>query len=220
MAQNISKDFQEEDDVDWIIRLVGAFYPSLQIINFNTPSYIKYGEGPGILHKTDVIRHHLYHLFGHANASFIQKLSDNLHTSEAMKSSDKASMLDINLIPYSFRDYHPPDWIHTAEDKKLSAHFHDLILDYRLSPMLVDDKDLTLLPPTYFIAPEFDPMRDESFMFYGRIREMDMSSTDHVYHKTEQHGFLTDIRTSNIANKALTDFVDKFLKRCNYQYYR
>lgn len=209
----MSKEFDGRKK-DWAIRLVGSFYSPLQIFSFNLPSYLKYNEGPGILHKSDVIRRHLYHLFGEANSTFVQRLSDNLHILVDMKSSEKAEILDINLIPFSFRSYEPPEWMKSAEDKKLASLLQDIVLDYRLSPMLASEEDLELMPATYFIAPEFDPVRDESFMFYGHLREIDISETEHVYYRSEQHGFLMDFSSNDVAAKALSDFVKHFLEVC------
>lgn len=217
VALNLSKEYGIPAP-GWKIRLVGAFYPLLQIFDFNLPSYVKYGGGPGILHQKDVIRQHLYHLFGGYNSSLVRKLSDNLHTSVTMKSSEKAQVFDINLIPFSFRGYLPPDWMSTAEDAQLAAVMEEYVLDYRLSPMLADINDLDLLPSTYFIAAEFDPVRDESFMFYGHLRELEMSETTHEYYRSEQHGFLMEFKTNPVARQALVAFCEHFLKVCKYLY--
>ena len=217
VALNMSKEY-EGKPTDWMIRLVGSFYAPLQIFNFNLPSYLHYMDGPGILHTSDVIRSNIYHLFGKTNVTMANLMSENLHTSVTMKSSETAELLDINLIPFSFRSYKPPDWMGGAENSQLASLLNETVLDYRLSPMLASEKDLKLMPATYFIAPEFDPLRDESFMFYGHLREIEMSQTSHEYYRSEQHGFLLDHTTNEMASTALSDFVKYFQKVCTYKH--
>ncbi|XP_053400455.1 neutral cholesterol ester hydrolase 1-like [Mercenaria mercenaria] len=204
VALNISKD---EPRLAKNIRLVGIFYSPLQAFDFNLPSYAKYARQTEVFGKRDIVEQFSLYLFGDTNSTLVEMLMDNLHTTAEQKTSERAEILDMNMLPFSFREYKEPELTVNAGNEQLSREISHLILDDRVSPMMASADDLQNLPHTYFIAPEVDPVRDESIMLYGALRELDIDKNVHVYYRTEKHGFLTEFRKNDVAKRAISEFI-------------
>ena len=204
VALNITKEYPK---LSRKIRLVGMFYSPLQAFDFNLPSYAKFRRQPGQKGKEDIVEQFSLYLFGENDTKTVDKLMRNLHTTPEQKNSERAEILDLNMLPFSFRDYADPGLKENAGDEQLSRDISHVILDDRVSPMLASVDDLENLPNTYFIAPGMDPVRDESFMLYAALRELDIHKSEHIFYREEAHGFLKDFRTHDIAKEAISDFI-------------
>jgi acetyl esterase/lipase len=204
VSLNITK---EEPTLSKDICLVGMFYPPLQAFDFNLPSYAKNTRQHGQIGKEDIVEQFSLYLFGENNTELVNQMMKNLHTTTEQKNSELAEILDLNMLPFSFREYSEPGLTKDAGDEQLSRDISHLILDDRVSPMLTAIQHLENLPYTYFISPEVDPVRDESFMLYAALRELDMNKHEHAYYREQKHGFLKHFNTNDIAKQAISEFI-------------
>ena len=200
---------QKSDESIPTIKYQGIFGGALQAFDYKLPSYIKYGTGPNWLRKDAMVDYWLYYLFG--NKTLHREFMDNMHTSSALKQSKFAEMLSLRSLPKSFRESVPKEDSKDYGNEALSDKIQDLILDYRVSPMLAPKKALEKLPATYIIGCEFDVLRDESFIAYERMRKANVD-LQHKYYRSEGHGFIWGVHSSDIAREAVSEFIS-FVKR-------
>ena len=206
VALNISLEAEENTPS---LKYQGIFAGALQAFDFNLPSYIKYGRGPNWLRKDAMVNYWLYYLFG--NKTLNKEFMENMHTSPDLKNSEIAERLSLKFLPHSFREVLPQQASKQYGNEALSDEVKDLILDYRVSPMLAPKEALEKLPPTYMIGCEFDVLRDESFMAYERMRKSNVD-LQHKYYRSEGHGFIWGVHGNEVAREAVLEFV-VFLKR-------
>ena len=176
------------------------FQPSLQAFDFTLPSYVQYRDGPGHLRTDDIIKGTIYHLLGVTDHHLTKAMSVSSHVNNKLKESTiYKSIFDPDLLPYSFRQWKAEPESVPVKNRTLEKHLKSLILDSRFSPMLAPTEGLAILPHRYFICPEVDPRRDESFMAYARLMEIYSSKTEHVLYSAEPHDFLMNVATHDIA---------------------
>ena len=173
-------------------------YPALQAFDFNLPAYIKHENGPGILKKQNMIEYWLLYAFG--NISLYNDFASNTHVSDELRRSKYASYVNIELLPQAMRHSINGKRTFSKGNKDLSEKIEHIILDPRFAPLMATDEDLTKLPPTYIVIPEFDVLRDDGFLAVARLRQVGVT-VEHSYLPGEEHGLISSVAIDNYAKE-------------------
>ena len=206
VALNIS--MESRDNIP-SLKYLGIFGGALQAFDFKLPSYMKYANGPNWLSKRSMVGYWLDYLVG--DRSRYKEFMENMHTSPELKMSEYGSRLSSELLPASFLKDIPEETSKNYGNETLANEVKDLILDYRVSPLLAPKSALEKLPSTYIIACEFDVLRDDSFIAYERMKKAGVD-LQHKYYRSEAHGFIWSVHSEGIAREAILEFV-AFFKR-------
>lgn len=183
-------------------RLQILIYPVLQFVDLMLPSYKK--NPYEIFPYT--IDHTLTAYFG---KKIDKSIYANNHLSVAQKKQCRKYM-DWSLIPARYRTvYQKAMTDEKGGDPKLIENA-ELVMNPEVSPLLADDESLAKLPPTYVLSVGHDRLRDESFIYEGRLRQNGVSVVhnhyEHIFHGSIS--FLHGPFALDIAGKMLNDVVN------------
>ncbi|UJR21286.1 hypothetical protein I4U23_024378 [Adineta vaga] len=187
-------------------RLQILIYPSLQFFDMMLPSYMQ--KHFIFLHYTSCHKLSVY-----LNDTIDQSLYLNKHTSIEQKRQYR-KYVDWSLIPSKYRtiyskpstDDHDGDLNLIEKGKK--------VLDPEISPLLVDDEQLAKLPTTYIITVGHDRLRDEGFIYAGRVKRVGVDIV-HKHYENTFHGSITFLYGSlglHIARQMVDDMV-QYIKK-------
>ena len=144
-------------------RLVVLIYPELQFFDFQLPSFVR--PALQIFHLAslqDVLRYYF-------NRSFPYSINHNEHVS-LQKKKELRPCIPWSFIPARYRHIlTEPRTDQTGGDPQL-IEISDELLHRDASPLLVDDDHLSKLPSTYVLTVEHDSLRDEAFIYAGRLK--------------------------------------------------
>jgi acetyl esterase/lipase len=181
-------------------------YPVVQFFDLMVPSY-----------RTPVLQ--IFH-FGregqvvelYLNKSITKDIMANNHTSIQQKKTYR-QFVDWSLIPDKYKQiYKQPVTDHIDGNAELIGNAKQ-VLHRDVSPLLVDDKELAKLPPTYVLTVDHDRLRDEGFIYAARVKASGVKVVHHHFENTF-HGsltFLDGLFELDIAHEMLDDIV-KYLK--------
>ena len=206
VALNISIEYKDNMPS---LKYLGIFSGALQAFDFKLPSYVKYTNGPSWLSKRSMVGYWLDYLLG--NRKRYKEFMENMHTSPEMKKSEYGSRLSLDTLPASFLKDIPQEMSKDYGNDTLASEMKDLILDYRVSPLLAPKSALEKLSPTYIIAAEFDVLRDDSFIAYERMKKAGVD-LQFKYYRSEAHAFIWGVHSEAISREAILEFV-AFCKR-------
>ena len=146
--------------------LLCLLYPSLQFFDFTLPSYRSYFRHNvlGVLNEENLLS--MVSLLSEGEIRVTRDLLSNAHT----RKSDR---------PTFFRFLNPSEHLSVPhrinetidENEHLIEHLQ-FLLSPSMSPLLVDDAELSRLPPVLLFTTEFDILRDEGFIFASRLRSL------------------------------------------------
>lgn len=146
------------------------------------PSHREYGHGP-ILHREMMLR--VASLYVTKDSSLIQALLRNEHMPEGSRHLFKFVNWS-DFLPEKYKKNH----VYTEPVLgKLNASYPAL-MDSRLFPLLVNDSQLQNLPLTYILSCEHDPLRDDSFIYITRLRNVGVRVI-HEHMEEGVHGALS-----------------------------
>lgn len=181
-------------------------YPVVQFFDMMLPSYL-----------TPVL--HIFH-FGregevlqlYMNRTITGGLMVNNHTNVKQKKLYRP-WVDWSYIPEKYRQiYKQPIADQTEGNVVLIKNAKD-ILHRDVSPLLVDDQELSKLPSTYVLTVDHDRLRDEGFIYAGRLKSNGVKVV-HRHFENTFHGsltFLEGLFELDIAHQMLDDIV-QYLK--------
>ena len=179
-------------------RLQLLIYPSLQFFDLKLPSYVE--ERFRFLYYTIPHKLSVY-----LNETIDQSIYENKHTSSEQKKFYR-KYVDWSYLPNSnFQSV-----VDNDEGDPFLIEKSAKILDPEVSPLLVDDTKLAKLPSTYIITVGHDRLRDEGFIYAGRLKQIGVP-TIHKHYEHTFHGsitFLTGRFRLDIAVKMVQDIVD------------
>ena len=196
-------------------------YPALQVLDFNLPSYNQYAKAPGFLTKKIMIEHWLDYMFGHRK--YLRYFYENSHVTEEFHSvhSKKVSVHDLPiLIQIQVRKYFDIEHIEYYPalypnkkptqpklDRNVLNEIAKLVTNSSLAPLMAEQRDFEMFPPTFILTADIDVLRDEGSIVAKRLRRAGVD-VEHVYLKTEEHGCLPfiDVVTSEDLERAYTSF--------------
>ena len=190
--------------------------PTLQLIDFETPSY---QDNVDTLPGLSSAFRNIYHWLSYAGISkdFLQMAVQNNHISQT----------NINSAFYSFIDskkylpnYHGVTERQTNRNRKsanliVTSAFNSVVTDPRITPMMaVHVKDV---PNVYMITSQYDVYRDESIMYTHRLFAAGVKVKLEHYFKAF-HGFFMfngygpiEFKVSKQALDTLVDFIDNMV---------
>jgi acetyl esterase/lipase len=121
--------------------------------------------------------------------------------------------VDWSLIPSKYRTiYQHPITDDREGDPNLIERAKEA-LNPEVSPLLAEDKQLTTLPPTYILSVDHDRVRDEAFIYEGRLKRVGVpvihNHYEHIFHGSL--GLLHGPFALDIAREMISDII-KYLK--------
>ena len=183
-------------------RLQVLIYPALQFFDQNLPSNLNpglqifYFGRPGLVLQ-------LY-----LNKSISDDISTNNHTSVIQKQTYRR-WIDWSMIPDRYRQiYKEPSNDHVDGNPTLIENCKQA-LHSDVSPLLVDDDQLSSLPPTYILTVGHDRLRDQGFIYSERLKRNGVNIV-HRHYENTFHGSLTFLDGPfelEIAHEMLDDIV-------------
>jgi len=182
-------------------RLQILIYPAVQLFDMMLPSYIE--EHYQFFHYTvdNVLSLYL-------NKKIDKSIYANNHVTVEQKKHYR-KYVDWSLIPSKYRTiYNNPITDDNEGDPTLIENAKDA-LSPEISPLLVEDEKLAKLPPTYILSVGHDSLRDEAFIYAGRLKRTGVSVVHNHYENTF-HGslnFLYGPFGLDIANDMIADIV-------------
>ncbi|XP_052034676.1 arylacetamide deacetylase-like 2 isoform X1 [Apodemus sylvaticus] len=164
------------------IKAQALIYPGLQMIDTFLPSHREYEHGP-ILSRDMMLK--LASLYVTNDSSLIQALLRNEHMPEGSRHLFKFVNWS-DFLPEKYKKNHV--YIEPVLGK-LNASYPALV-DSRLFPLLVNDSQLQNLPLTYILTCEHDLLRDDSFIYITRLRNVGVQVV-HDHMEGGIHGVLS-----------------------------
>jgi len=187
-------------------RLQVLIYPVVQFFDFLVPSYLTPALSIFNFGRRGQV------LAFYMNQSISDDILDNNHTSIQQKKQYR-QFVDWSFIPNKYRQvYKEPVDGQMEGNAKLIENAKD-VLTPDVSPLLVSDEELAKLPSTYVLTVGHDRLRDEGFIYAGRLKANGVNVVHHHFENTF-HGsltFLDGLFKLDIAHEMLGDIV-RYLK--------
>ncbi|XP_072180635.1 neutral cholesterol ester hydrolase 1-like [Diadema setosum] len=172
------------------IKLQVLFYPWLQSLDLNTPSYQKmrsesYGRIFRLVELMPIFISAA--VLGSANQSVVQQISSNNHTSADVKrSAPYRDYISHSLIPKDMmpESYKPPE----SDDygnEELWNSMKTALTSWKLVPLMRDD--LSKLPRAFVATCGYDVLRDDGIMYVKRLDKAGVP-VEWVNYETAFHG--------------------------------
>lgn len=187
-------------------RLQVLIYPVVQFFDMMLPSYLQpglqifhFGRGGLVLEM-------------YLNKSITDDVLVNNHTSIEQKKKFRP-MVDWSFIPKKSRQVFERPITDDEPGNPVLIENARLALDPSVSPLLVSDKDLSGLPPTFISTVEHDRLRDQGWIYAGRLQASGVK-TSHKHYDATFHGSMTFLDKPfqlDIADQMLDDLV-KYLR--------
>jgi len=184
-------------------RLQILIYPALQFFDLMLPSHMK--EYYEFIHVT--FEHTLSLYF---NETIDKAINANKHTTVEQKKHYR-KYVDRSLIPSKYRTIYKHPITDDYEGDSNLIESAKLTLNPEISPLLVEDEQLAKLPLTYIISVECDRLRDETFIYEGRLKRVGVpvihNHYEHIFHGSL--GFIEHGPVSlDVAHKMMADLVE------------
>lgn len=182
-------------------RLQILIYPVLQLFDLMLPSYMQQ-------HYT-FFNYTIDNVLSHYFNQIIDKsIYANNHASVQQKKHFR-KYVDWSLIPSEYRTVYKKPITDDNEGDPILIENAKLTLNPEVSPLLVDDDQLAKLPSTYILSVGRDQLRDESFIYEGRLKRAGVSVVHNHYSNTFHGslGFLYGPFGLDIAHEMIADIV-------------
>lgn len=116
----------------------------------------------------------------------------NGHTSRSLKESMLSEYVNHGYLPAKFRNHNLNEISLKNDTNNKYDKLNSIILDKRLSPLLVDDDFLVNNTPTntFLITTELDILRDDGFIYAERLRRLGLN-IQHKHYESVFHGILS-----------------------------
>ncbi|XP_007439720.1 arylacetamide deacetylase [Python bivittatus] len=193
LAAAVTQKLLDDPDVKVKFKIQALFYPFLQTVDLELPSYQDNKNMP-VLTKSLVIRFLSEYIS--SDDSLFKVLETNQHVPAEFNHLFKFVNWS-HWLPERFKKGH----IYTAPshgNSKIGQKYPG-ILDPRTAPLLVDDIKLQGLPLTYVITCQHDVLRDDGIIYVSRLREAGVPVI-HEHVENAVHGVLTFIAGPVILN--------------------
>ena len=165
-------------------------YPILQFYDFTLPSYL-INMPKRVLGQIsyDNYKNFIHYLTGYETEDSIFQ---NGHTSQSHKESMLAHFVNRDYLPSVFNEQHK---IHHVNDTNESYKMlSDILLSKEVSPLLVTDDHLMQFTPnkTLLITTEMDILRDDGYIYAGRLKKLGLE-IQHVHYHNLFHGIFGEM---------------------------
>jgi acetyl esterase/lipase len=182
-------------------RMQILIYPVLQMFDFMLPSYM----GEHYQFFTYTIDHTL-------SAYFNEKIDKSIYANKHLTVQEKKKYrkyVDWSLIPAKYRTLYQKPLTDDQEGDPSLIEKAKKVLNSEVSPLLVEDQQLAKLPPTYILSVGHDRLRDEAFIYEGRLKRAGVSVMhnhyEHTFHGSA--GFVSGPFELEIAQQMVGDIV-------------
>jgi len=171
-------------------KLQVLIYPILQFFDFTLPSY-RINLPKSVLGNIDYenFKNFIHYM---TQIEVDDTIFHNGHTNRHQKESILSEYVNHGYLPAKFR-HHDLEEIPIKNDtsnkySKLSS----ILLDRKLSPLLVDDEYLLKNTPlnTILVTCELDILRDDGFIYAARLRKLGLN-VEHKHYENLFHGILS-----------------------------
>ncbi|XP_076788198.1 arylacetamide deacetylase-like 2 isoform X2 [Arvicanthis niloticus] len=177
LAAAVTQLLRDDPEFKNRIKAQALIYPGLQLIDTSLPSHREYEHGP-ILHREMMIK--VASLYVSRDSSLIQALLRNEHMPEESRHLFKFVNWS-HFLPEKYKKSH----VYTEPVLGKLNVSYPALMDTRLFPLLVNDSRLQNLPLTYILTCEHDLLRDDSFIYIARLKNVGVQ----VIHDHLEEGF-------------------------------
>ncbi|XP_025769772.1 arylacetamide deacetylase-like 2 [Puma concolor] len=173
LAAKVTQLVQNDPEFKNKIKAQVLIYPGLQVVDVLMPSHRQNEHGP-ILSRDMAIKMGCLYLT--KDKALPQAVRENQHMPHGSRHLFKLVNWS-TLLPEKYRRNH----IYTEPIIGKLNSSYPVLLDSRLSPLLVTDSQLEKLPLTYIITCEHDILRDDGLIYVSRLRNAAVNvSHDHI----------------------------------------
>ncbi|KAJ7324766.1 hypothetical protein JRQ81_017786 [Phrynocephalus forsythii] len=183
LAAAVTQQLLHDSDNKVQLKIQVLFYPALQTIDFDLPSYRDNRDMP-VLPKSLMLR--FFSEYFTTDPSLMEAMETGQHVPPEASHLFKFVNWS-NWLPEKFKKGH----VYTVPkhgNSKMGQKYPGL-LDPRAAPLLVDDVKLHGLPLTYVVTCEYDVLRDDGIMYASRLREVGVPVI-HEHVEDAVHGVL------------------------------
>ena len=183
--------------------------PSLQLFDFETPSYQDNKETlPGI--SSAYRNGHHWLSYAGISKDFLQLALENSHVSKNVRNSIFSTYVDSEKYLPTYHQVTNRKTKRQFESNFIvSSAFQNSVTDPRLTPMMA--VDVKGIPNAYVVTSQYDVFRDEAIMYTHRLFENDVKVKLEHY-KQGFHGFFLFSGPGpikfDVSKQALTDLVN------------
>ncbi|XP_005344251.1 arylacetamide deacetylase-like 2 [Microtus ochrogaster] len=201
LVGSVTQLLQDDPEYRNKIKTQAMIYPKLQIIDTWMPSYREYKDGPFLSRKLAI-------------KVSIRYITEDEELPEAILRNE--------YMPEGSRDlFKFVNWSHFLPEKYKKNHVYrepilgtlnasyPVLLDSRLSPLLVNDSQLQKLPLTYIITCEHDILRDDGLIYVTRLRNAGVPVT-HEHIEDAIHGAISFVTAPMYLHSGLR-ILDKYI---------
>ena len=157
-------------------------YPILQFYDFALPSY-RTNMPKRVLGQIsyDNYKNFIHYLTGYEAEDSI---FFNGHTTRSQKESILSDYVNVGYLPSKYRNHNFKNVFYANDTQDMYSKVREILLSRELSPLLVDDEHLIRNTPneTVLITTEMDILRDDGFIYAGRLRKLGLNIQHEHYH--------------------------------------
>ncbi|XP_070609551.1 arylacetamide deacetylase-like [Erythrolamprus reginae] len=204
LAAAVTQQLLDDHDVKAKFKIQVLFYPALQAIDLELPSYQDNKNMP-ILTKTLMIKFISEYIT--SDDSFPKALETNQHVPAEFNHFFKFVNWS-KWLPERFKKGHV--YTDPSHRNSKTGHKHPGLLDPRLAPLLVEDIKLRGLPLTYVLTCQYDVLRDDGLMYVSRLREAGVQVA-HEHVNNGVHGvlsFITGPLAVNMGHRIANNYIE------------
>uniref|UniRef100_A0A8D2LPR1 Arylacetamide deacetylase n=1 Tax=Varanus komodoensis TaxID=61221 RepID=A0A8D2LPR1_VARKO len=201
---NLAAAVAQQPDVKVKFKIQVLFYPALQTIDLDLPSY-QDNENMPILPKSLMLR--FFSEYFTTDIALNKAMEANQHVPPEQSHLFKFVNWS-NWLPEQFKKGH----VYTSPkhgNSELGQKYPGF-LDPRAAPLLADDIKLRGLPLTYIVTCQYDVLRDDGLMYVSRLRKVGVPVVhDHV--ENAVHGalmFITSPFILNMGQRMTNNYID------------
>ena len=174
------------------IRLQLLINPALQMMNFATPSYQEHVDNliPGITSREKELDSWMR--YAEIDPEMKDRMLNNSHVSDKPRMFLQENLNSRRRIPSHLNVTQKHTKPNSKSDNVATGFkgrvLDSLVLDVRLNPMFIQDRDLHDVPDAYIITGQYDVLRDEGLMYGHRLQEHGIN-VEMQHYKHGFHGF-------------------------------
>ena len=152
-----------DDKFQPAVKMQVLIYPCLQVLDLQLPSYIQYQHGPLRTQKMMA-----FFIASYLEGSDARRSAflNNDHVSPAVKKM-KVPYIDVSQLPSKYLVGYEKPSVETGNETMWNE-LKEKLLNRYFSPLVAERLDG--LPLTYLFTAEYDPLRDDGFLYAHRLR--------------------------------------------------
>ncbi|NXX85134.1 AAAD deacetylase, partial [Urocolius indicus] len=173
LAAAVAQQLLEDAEVENKLKVQALFYPALQTLDMNSPSYQENKNKP-LLSQSLMVR--FWAEYFTSDPSLVEAMASGRHV--PLESSHLFQLVNWStLLPEEMRKGHT--YSSPVAGSSQLARKYPGFLDRRAAPLLASDAQLRRLPRTYILTCEHDVLRDDGVMYAQRLRAAAVPITHH-----------------------------------------